>query len=130
MLNILKKVSLINDITPERGGRRWRMTVGGHQACAELFADALSVSLLLNDHLSLKGDLLYYITWLLVAHPDIHDYAIKLTPAGGWLIAHYAISTTAKTLSVEFEKHLALTYFINKLICERQHRYSVICHEG
>ncbi|EBA2823389.1 TPA: SPI-2 type III secretion system protein SpiC, partial [Salmonella enterica subsp. enterica serovar Virchow] len=108
MLAVLKGIPLIQDIRAEGNSRSWIMTIDGHPARGEIFSEAFSISLFLNDLESLPKPCLAYVTLLLAAHPDVHDYAIQLTADGGWLNGYYTTSSSSELIAIEIEKHLAL----------------------
>ncbi|EIV7688798.1 SPI-2 type III secretion system protein SpiC [Salmonella enterica] len=124
MLAALKGIPLIRDIKTEGNSRFWIMTIDGHPARGELFSEAFSISLFLNDLESLPKPCLAYVTLLLAAHPDIHDYAIQLTTDGGWLNGYYTTSSDAELIAIEIEKHLALTCVLKNVIRNRHKPYS------
>lgn len=124
MLDVLKGIPLIRDIKTEGNSRFWIMTIDGHLARGELFSEAFSISLFLNDLESLPKPCLAYVTLLLAAHPDIHDYAIQLTTDGGWLNGYYTTSSDAELIAIEIEKHLALTCVLKNVIRNRHKLYS------
>ncbi|EBB5477844.1 SPI-2 type III secretion system protein SpiC [Salmonella enterica] len=124
MLDVLKGTPLIRDIKTEGNSRFWIMTIDGHPARGELFSEAFSISLFLNDLESLPKPCLAYVTLLLAAHPDIHDYAIQLTTDGGWLNGYYTTSSDAELIAIEIEKHLALTCVLKNVIRNRHKLYS------
>ncbi|EEG6605494.1 SPI-2 type III secretion system protein SpiC [Salmonella enterica] len=124
MLAVLKGIPLIRDIKTEGNSRFWIMTIYGHPARGELFSEAFSISLFLNDLESLPKPCLAYVTLLLAAHPDIHDYAIQLTTDGGWLNGYYTTSSDAELIAIEIEKHLALTCVLKNVIRNRHKLYS------
>lgn len=124
MLAVLKGIPLIQDIKTEGNSRFWRMTIDGHPARGELFSEAFSISLFLNNLESLPKSCLAYVTLLLAAHPDIHDYAIQLTADGGWLNGYYTTSSNAELIAIEIEKHLALTCILKNVIRNRHRLYS------
>ncbi|EKG5016290.1 SPI-2 type III secretion system protein SpiC [Salmonella enterica] len=124
MLAVLKGIPLIRDIKTEGNSRFWIMTIDGHPARGELFSEAFSISLFLNDLESLPKPCLAYVTLLLAAHPDIHDYAIQLTTDGGWLNGYYTTSSDAELIAIEIEKHLALTCVLKNVIRNRHKIYS------
>lgn len=124
MLAVLKGIPLIRDIKTECNSRFWIMTIDGHPARGELFSEAFSISLFLNDLESLPKPCLAYVTLLLAAHPDIHDYAIQLTTDGGWLNGYYTTSSDAELIAIEIEKHLALTCVLKNVIRNRHKLYS------
>lgn len=124
MLAVLKGIPLIRDIKTEGNSRFWIMTIDGHHARGELFSEAFSISLFLNDLESLPKPCLAYVTLLLAAHPDIHDYAIQLTTDGGWLNGYYTTSSDAELIAIEIEKHLALTCVLKNVIRNRHKLYS------
>ncbi|EDD0500740.1 SPI-2 type III secretion system protein SpiC [Salmonella enterica subsp. diarizonae serovar 50:z52:z35] len=124
MLAVLKGIPLIRDIKTEGNSRFWIMTIDGHPARGELFSEAFSISLFLNDLESLPKPCLAYVTLLLAAHPDIHDYAIQLTTDGGWLNSYYTTSSDAELIAIEIEKHLALTCVLKNVIRNRHKLYS------
>lgn len=124
MLDVLKGIPLIRDIKTEGNSRFWIMTIDEHPARGELFSEAFSISLFLNDLESLPKPCLAYVTLLLAAHPDIHDYAIQLTTDGGWLNGYYTTSSDAELIAIEIEKHLALTCVLKNVIRNRHKLYS------
>ncbi|HGA6712462.1 TPA: SPI-2 type III secretion system protein SpiC, partial [Salmonella enterica subsp. enterica serovar Reading] len=116
MLAVLKGIPLIQDIKAEGNSRSWIMTIDGHPARGEIFSEAFSISLFLNDLESLPKPCLAYVTLLLAAHPDVHDYAIQLTADGGWLYGYYTTSSSSELIAIEIEKHLALTCILKNVI--------------
>lgn len=116
MLAVLKGIPLIRNIQAQGNSRFWKMTIDGHSARGELFSGAFSISLFLNDMESLPKPCLTYLTLLLAAHPDIHDYAIQLTDEGGWLNGYYTLSSHSELIAIEIEKHLALTCILKNVI--------------
>ncbi|HCL5344909.1 TPA: SPI-2 type III secretion system protein SpiC [Salmonella enterica] len=120
MLAVLKGIPLIQDIKAEGNSRFWIMTIDGHPARGELYSEAFSISLFLNDLESLPKPCLAYVTLLFAAHPDIHDYAIQLTAGGGWLNGYYTTGSSSELITIEIEKHLALTCILKNVI--RNHR--------
>lgn len=105
MLAVLKGIPLIQDIRAEGNSRSRIMTIDGHPARGEIFSEAFSISLFLNDPESLPKPCLAYVTLLLAAHPDVHDYAIQLTADGGWLNGYYTTSSSSELIAIEIEKH-------------------------
>lgn len=89
------------------------MTIDGHPARGEIFSEAFSISLFLNDTESLPKPCLAYVTLLLAAHPDVHDYAIQLTADGGWLNGYYTTSSSSELIAIEIEKHCFNLHFKN-----------------
>ncbi len=65
MLAVLKGIPLIQDIRAEGNSRSWIMTIDGHPARGEIFSEAFSISLFLNDLESLPKPCLAYVTLLL-----------------------------------------------------------------
>lgn len=124
MLAVLKGIPLIQDIKAEGNSRSWIMTIDGHPARGEIFSEAFSISLFLNDLESLPKPCLAYVTLLLAAHPDVHDYAIQLTTDGGWLNGYYTTSSSSELIAIEIEKHLALTCILKKVIRNHHKLYS------
>ncbi|EGH5626649.1 SPI-2 type III secretion system protein SpiC [Salmonella enterica] len=124
MLAVLKGIPLIQDIKAEGNSRSWIMTIDGHPARGEIFSEAFSISLFLNDLESLPKPCLAYVTLLLAAHPDVHDYAIQLTADGGWLSGYYTTSSSSELIAIEIEKHLALTCILKNVIRNHHKLYS------
>lgn len=131
MLAVLKGIPLIQDIKAEGNSRSWIMTIDGHPARGEIFSEAFSISLFLNDLESLPKSCLAYVTLLLAAHPDVHDYAIQLTAHssqltadGGWLNGYYTTSSSSELIAIEIEKHLALTCILKNVIRNHHKLYS------
>lgn len=124
MLAVLKGIPLIQDIKAEGNSRSWIMTIDGHPARGEIFSEAFSISLFLNDLESLPKPCLAYVTLLLAAHPDVHDYAIQLTADGGWLKGYYTTSSSSELIAIEIEKHLALTCILKNVIRNHHKLYS------
>lgn len=131
MLAVLKGIPLIQDIKAEGNSRSWIMTIDGHPARGEIFSEAFSISLFLNDLESLPKPCLAYVTLLLAAHPDVHDYAIQLTAHssqltadGGWLNGYYTTSSSSELIAIEIEKHLALTCILKNVIRNHHKLYS------
>lgn len=124
MLAVLKGIPLIQDIKAEGNSRSWIMTIDGHPARGEIFSEAFSISLFLNDLESLPKPCLAYVTLLLAAHPDVHDYAIQLTTDGGWLNGYYTTSSSSELIAIEIEKHLALTCILKNVIRNHHKLYS------
>ncbi|MCJ8062501.1 hypothetical protein MU458_13935, partial [Staphylococcus aureus] len=67
---------------------------------------------------------LAYVTLLPAAHPDVHDYAIQLTAAWGWLNGYYTTSSSSELIAIEIEKHLALTCILKNVIRNHHKLYS------
>lgn len=124
MLAVLKGIPLIQDIKAEGNSRSWIMTIDGHPARGEIFSEAFSISLFLNDLESLPKPCLAYVTLLLAAHPDVHDYTIQLTADGGWLNGYYTTSSSSELIAIEIEKHLALTCILKNVIRNHHKLYS------
>lgn len=124
MLAVLKGIPLIQDIKAEGNSRSWIMTIDGHPARGEIFSEAFSISLFLNDLESLPKPCLAYVTLLLAAHPDVHDYAIQLTADGGWFNGYYTTSSSSELIAIEIEKHLALTCILKNVIRNHHKLYS------
>lgn len=124
MLAVLKGIPLIQDIKAEGNSRSWIMTIDGHPARGEIFSEAFSISLFLNDLESLPKPCLAYVTLLLAAHPDVHDYAIQLTADGVWLNGYYTTSSSSELIAIEIEKHLALTCILKNVIRNHHKLYS------
>lgn len=124
MLAVLKGIPLIQDIKAEGNSRSWIMTIDGHPARGEIFSEAFSISLFLNDLESLPKPCLAYVTLLLAAHPDVHDYAIQLTADGEWLNGYYTTSSSSELIAIEIEKHLALTCILKNVIRNHHKLYS------
>ncbi|EEH5660955.1 SPI-2 type III secretion system protein SpiC [Salmonella enterica] len=124
MLAVLKGIPLIQDIRAEGNSRSWIMTIDGHPARGEIFSEAFSISLFLNDLESLPKPCLAYVTLLLAAHPDVHDYAIQLTVDGGWLNGYYTTSSSSELIAIEIEKHLALACILKNVIRNHHKLYS------
>ncbi|HFJ4482057.1 TPA: SPI-2 type III secretion system protein SpiC [Salmonella enterica] len=124
MLAVLKGIPLIQDIRAEGNSRSWIMTIDGHPARGEIFSEAFSISLFLNDLESLPKPCLAYVTLLLAAHPDVHDYAIQLTADGGCLNGYYTTSSSSELIAIEIEKHLALTCILKNVIRNHHKLYS------
>lgn len=124
MLAVLKGIPLIQDIRAEGNSRSWIMTIDGHPARGEIFSEAFSISLFLNDLESLPKPCLAYVTLLLAAHPDVHDYAIQLTADGGLLNGYYTTSSSSELIAIEIEKHLALTCILKNVIRNHHKLYS------
>ncbi|EJT8894626.1 SPI-2 type III secretion system protein SpiC [Salmonella enterica] len=124
MLAVLKGIPLIQDIRAEGNSRSWIMTIDGHPARGEIFSEAFSISLFLNDLESLPKPCLVHVTLLLAAHPDVNDYAIQLTADGGWLNGYYTTSSSSELIAIEIEKHLALTCILKNVIRNHHKLYS------
>lgn len=128
MLEALKHIPSICDIESEseRGG--WRMSVNGHPGRIEIIRGLLSTSLFLNGFGVGCWPCLSSLTLLLAAHPDIHDYALKLTPEGCWLNGYYGERLSAQQITTELEKQLSLTCYLKSVI--RKHQQYCDCEAG
>ncbi|WP_342322912.1 SPI-2 type III secretion system protein SpiC [Kosakonia sp. BYX6] len=127
MLETLKAIPLVCDIRSDDEHRGWIMSVDGHPARMEIIRGLLSVSLFLDGVDRVSWSCLYYLTLLLAAHPDIHDYALQLTPEGGWLNRYYPEQLSVDQLSMEIEKHLALTCYLKN--AARNHQSCCFCED-
>lgn len=125
MLKTLRNIPSICNIRSDREGCSWRMSVDGHPARTEIIRGLLSISLFLDEEERVPSSCLYSLTLLLAAHPDIHDYAIQLTPEGGWLNGYYGKNLSTEKISIEIEKHLALTRYLKSVI--RKHQQCCSC---
>lgn len=120
MLDVLKNISFIGEIRADSDGRGWLMSVDGHRARGELFHYSFTISIFIRGFDSVSWTSLCYLTLLLAAHPDIHDYAIQVTLEGGWLYGYYDKNTPSERMAIEIEKHIALASYLQNIIGNRK----------
>ena len=124
MLERLKNIPSICDIRSDTDCCGWRISVDGHPGRVEIIRGLISISLFFAGIDKCGWSSLNYLTLLLAAHPDIHDYAIQLTSEGGWLNGYYDNGLSAEQISVEIEKHLALNCYLKSVMQKHQQCFS------
>lgn len=124
MLDVLKNIPLIDNLRSGNQHGGWLMTVDDHPAKGETGPLSLSIALFINHFEEFTPVMLHYLTLLLAAHPDMHDYALQLTGEGGWLYGYYEKNISIERMSVEIEKHLSLTRYLKNIIFNQSKPYS------
>lgn len=116
MLSKLKKISLLDNIRIATGDNSLSMEI--EERCARGYLCTLSIvlAIFLDTIENFPLETVRYITALLAGCQGTHDYALQLTPEGGWLCCYYDKNMTVETMAVEVEKHLALTRYLASVI--------------
>lgn len=120
MLNKLKKIPMLDNIHISTDDGILRMQVEGRIVRGYLCTLSLVLSIFIDTNENFPRESIEYITLLLTGCPKVHDYALQLNPAGGWLCCSYDRDMTTENMAIEIEKHLALTrYLASILSCQR-----------
>lgn len=120
MLNILKNIPLIQGVSMANESGLIMMTIGEYHARGCFCNLFLILSLLIKDSDDLSIETLRYITLLLGGCPEVQDYSLQLTPEGGWLCGLYSKDGTLEMITMEIEKQLALTRYLQNTISHRR----------
>lgn len=126
MLNILKKIAIIEDIqTSSDGKSTLSMRIGGHRAKAESYQRILVSALFLAEYEVVTDSTLHYLTQLLAAHPDTHDYALQLTADGVWLWCQHDKYSAVERLTARIEKQVYLLRYLHTVITRKHQNDNV-----
>lgn len=120
MLDILKNIPLIGNVSISDESGAIMMTVDSHHARGYLCSLSLVLAIFIEDSDDLSIGELRYVTLLLASCPELYDYAIQLTSEGGWVCCLYGKDTTSESLSKEIEKQLVLTHYLQSMLSRRR----------
>lgn len=116
MLSKLKKISLLDNIRISTGDGALLMEIEERSSRGYLCTLSLVLAIFLDTIGNFPLETVRYITVLLAGCQGAHDYALQLTPEGGWLCCYYDKNMSVEIMAVEIEKHLALTRYLASVI--------------
>lgn len=116
MLSKLKKISLLDNIRISTGDGALLMEIEERSSRGYLCTLSLVLAIFLDTIENFPLETVRYITVLLAGCQGAHDYALQLTPEGGWLCCYYDKNMSVEIMAVEIEKHLALTRYLASVI--------------
>lgn len=116
MLNRFRSVPFLSDIHLSEKGSVVLMSIDNQPARAYISTLSFFFTISLDDTKNLSDTTIRYLTLLLAAHPEVHDYALQLTVAGVWLGCYYDKILTNETLATELEKQLALARYLTNVV--------------
>ncbi|BAE74556.1 Salmonella pathogenicity island 2 protein C [Sodalis glossinidius str. 'morsitans'] len=116
MLNKFRSVPFLDNIHLSEKGDMVLMSIDNLPAQVYVSTLSFYFTILLDDTKNLSDTSMHYLTLLLAAHPDIHDYAVQLTAAGIWLGCYYDETLTNEALATELEKQLALARYLTNVV--------------
>jgi hypothetical protein len=120
MFDKLKKIPTVENLRISSDSAIMLMKLDGRMARGYLCTLSLVLAIFIDSIDNFPLETVRYITLLLAACPEIHDYALQLIPDGGWLCCYYDKNMSAEKMAVEIEKHLALTRYLANIIVSQK----------
>ncbi|WP_145558790.1 pathogenicity island protein [Yersinia mollaretii] len=116
MLSKLKKIPFLDNIRISTGDGVLLMEIEERGGRGYLCTLSLVLAIFLDTIENFPLKIVKYITIVLAGCQETHDYALQLTPDGGWLCCYYDKNMTTEIMTVEIEKHMALTRYLTSII--------------
>lgn len=116
MLNRFRSIPFLNNIHLSEKGSVVLMSIEDMPAQAYISTLSFYFTILIDGTEDLSDTSMRYLTLLLAAHPEVHDYALQLTATGVWLGCYYDETLTNEALATELEKQLALTRYLTNVV--------------
>lgn len=120
-LNISYLISEIGNLSDEKN---FSGAIDGRYVNVCCSPYSLAISFFINDSWDINDDSLHYISLFIGGHPDMYDYALHITTEGLWLCRCYAKNMTTELLTIEVEKHIIVTQFVENIVNHRAINYS------
>ncbi len=120
MFDKLKKIPVVEQLRIAPDSAIILMILEGRMARGYLCSRSLVLSVFIDNTDNLLPETVKHITLLLAACPETHDYALQLIPDGGWLSCYYDKNISAEKMTIDIEKHLALTRYLANVIVSQK----------
>ncbi|MFT8211837.1 MAG: pathogenicity island protein [Symbiopectobacterium sp.] len=130
MLDLLKGIPLVQDISKPNGKGEIAMKIADLPAKGYSCNLSWVLAIQLVESCGLSLETLSYVSSLLGAHHDVHDFSLHFCDEKGWLCCVYEKKISAEKMAREIEIQLALTRYFRYLIMVRKHSCQVKKYEA
>lgn len=130
MLDLLKTIPLVQDISSPNGKGEFAMKIAGLHAKGYSCNLSWILTIHVIDCCDLSFKTLCYVSSLLGAHHDVHDFSLHFCDEKGWLCCVYDKNISAEKMAKEIEIQLALTRYLRYIIMVRKHPHQVKEYEA
>lgn len=130
MLDLLKTIPLVEDISMPNSKGEIVMKIADLPAKGYSCNFSWILAIYLVDSHDLSLETLCYVSCLLGAHHEIHDFSCYLSDEKSWLCCVYDKKISADVMAKQIEMHVALTRYFRYLILSKKYPCQVKEYEA